>query len=93
MAAGKWTAEQIPAQTGKTALITGANSGIGYQAALELARHGAHVLLGCRNEGKGRDALARLQREAPGASAEVVELDMASMASIRRSSSGPCVCP
>lgn len=84
MAAGKWTAEKMPSQAGKTALVTGANSGIGYQAALELARHGAHVLLGCRNEAKGRDALARLQREAPGASAEVVELDMASMASIRR---------
>ena len=83
MAAGKWTAEQIPSQAGKTALVTGANSGIGYQAALELARHGAHVLLACRNAAKGQAALARLQREAPGASAEVVELDMASLASIR----------
>jgi len=83
MATGKWTAEQIPSQAGKTALVTGANSGIGYQAALELARHGAHVLLGCRNEAKGRAALERLLREAPGASAEVVPLDMASLASIR----------
>jgi NAD(P)-dependent dehydrogenase (short-subunit alcohol dehydrogenase family) len=83
MATGKWAAEQIPSQVGKVALITGANSGIGYQAALELARHGAHVLLGCRNEGKALAALERLQREAPGASAEIVELDMASMASIR----------
>jgi NAD(P)-dependent dehydrogenase (short-subunit alcohol dehydrogenase family) len=83
MANGKWTAEQIPSQAGKTALVTGANSGIGYQAALELARHGAHVLLGCRNEAKGQEAVARLQREAPGASAELVELDMASLASIR----------
>ncbi len=83
MATGKWTAEQIPSQAGKTALITGANSGIGYQTALQLARHGAHVLLGCRNEAKGSAALERLQREAPGASAEVVQLDMASLASIR----------
>jgi NAD(P)-dependent dehydrogenase (short-subunit alcohol dehydrogenase family) len=83
MASGKWTAEQIPSQAGRVALVTGANSGIGYRTALELARHGAHVLLGCRNEAKGRAALERLQREAPGASAEVVELDMASLESIR----------
>ncbi len=82
MAAGKWTARQIPSQAGKTVLITGANSGIGYQAALELARHGAHVLLGCRNEAKGRAALERLLREAPNASAEMVQLDIASLASI-----------
>jgi NAD(P)-dependent dehydrogenase (short-subunit alcohol dehydrogenase family) len=83
MAATPWTAEQIPSQSGKTALVTGANSGIGYQAALELARHGAHVLLGCRSAAKGADALARLLAEVPGAQAEVVELDMASLASVR----------
>ena len=84
MAAGqRWTAEQMPSQTGKTILITGANSGIGYQAALELARHGAHVILGCRSEGKGQAALDRLRREAPGASAELALLDMASLASLR----------
>ena len=83
MATEKWTAEQIPSQQGKTALVTGANSGIGYQAALELARHGAHVFLGCRDLAKGNAALARLQREAPGASAEVAELDMASLPSVR----------
>jgi NAD(P)-dependent dehydrogenase (short-subunit alcohol dehydrogenase family) len=83
MATKKWTAAETPSQAGKTVLITGANSGIGYQAALELARHGAHVLLGCRNAAKGNAALVRLLQEAPGASAEVVELDMASLASIR----------
>ena len=83
MAESKWTAEKIPSQAGKTALVTGANSGIGYQAALELARHGAHVLLGCRNYAKGQAALERLLREAPGVSAELVELDMASLSSIR----------
>jgi NAD(P)-dependent dehydrogenase (short-subunit alcohol dehydrogenase family) len=88
MAAPKWTAEQIPSQAGKTALVTGANSGVGYQAALELARHGAHVLLGCRNAEKGKAALERLGGEAPGASAEVVSLDMASLASIRAFAAG-----
>jgi NAD(P)-dependent dehydrogenase (short-subunit alcohol dehydrogenase family) len=83
MAATKWTVQQIPSQTGKTALVTGANSGIGYQAALVLARHGAHVLLACRNAAKGLAALERLKREAPGAAAELVEVDMASLASIR----------
>lgn len=82
-AGNKWTAEQIPPQAGKTALVTGANSGIGYQTALELARHGAHVLLGCRSTAKGLAALDRLKKEVPGANAELVELDMASLASIR----------
>jgi NAD(P)-dependent dehydrogenase (short-subunit alcohol dehydrogenase family) len=79
----KWTAEQIPSQAGKTALVTGANSGIGYQAALEFARHGAHVLLGCRSTAKGLAALEKLKKEVPDANAELVELDMASLASIR----------
>jgi NAD(P)-dependent dehydrogenase (short-subunit alcohol dehydrogenase family) len=83
MAASKWTAGQIPSQAGKVVLITGANSGIGYQAAREMARHGAHVLLGCRDAAKGHAALERLGQEVPGASAEVVSLDMASLASIR----------
>jgi NAD(P)-dependent dehydrogenase (short-subunit alcohol dehydrogenase family) len=88
MASSKWTAAEIPSQSGKAALVTGANSGIGYQAALELARHGAHVLLGVRSKAKGDAALARLRQEAPGASAEVVELDMASLASIRSFAEG-----
>jgi len=87
MAAGrssaKWNVSMIPSQAGKMVLVTGANSGIGYQAALELARHGAHVLLGCRSASKGLTALERLRKEAPGAQAEVVELDMASLGSVR----------
>jgi NAD(P)-dependent dehydrogenase (short-subunit alcohol dehydrogenase family) len=79
----KWSAANIPSQSGKTALITGANSGIGYQAALELARHGAHVLLGVRDLAKGEAAVARLKGEVPNAEAEFVPLDMASLASIR----------
>lgn len=79
-----WTVADIPSQTGRRALITGANSGIGYYTALELARKGAHVLLGCRNKQKGGAALERLKAEVPGARAEVVLLDLASLESIRR---------
>jgi NAD(P)-dependent dehydrogenase (short-subunit alcohol dehydrogenase family) len=84
MASPKWTTADIPALNGKTALITGANSGIGFQAALELARHGAHVILACRNAEKGTAALARLQAEVPGSSAEVVSLDVSSIADVKR---------
>jgi NAD(P)-dependent dehydrogenase (short-subunit alcohol dehydrogenase family) len=78
-----WEAAQMPSQAGKMALVTGANSGIGFQAALELGRHGAHVLLGCRDAAKGLAALDKLRAAVPGAQAEVVQLDMASLASIR----------
>jgi NAD(P)-dependent dehydrogenase (short-subunit alcohol dehydrogenase family) len=84
LASPKWIVADIPSLTGKTALITGANSGIGYQAALELARHGAHVLLACRSAEKGAAALARLLVEAPVASAEVVLLDVSSIADVKR---------
>ena len=80
----KWTADRMASQAGKVALVTGANSGIGYQTALELARQGAHVLLGVRDRGRGEAALARLRGAVPMASAELAELDMASLASIRR---------
>lgn len=81
-ASGGWSAAEIPSQAGRRALITGANSGIGYHAALELARKGAHVLLACRNRGRGDAALERLRAQVPGASAEVVLLDLASLQSV-----------
>jgi len=86
--ATQWTTAQIPSQSGKTALITGANSGIGYQAAVELARAGAHVLLGVRDLQKGSEALRKLRATVPNASAEVVQLDMASLASISAFAAG-----
>ncbi len=78
-----WTVADIPSQVGRRALLTGANSGIGYHAALELARKGAHVLLAARDHNRGQAALARLQREAPGSSAELVLLDLASLDGVR----------
>ena len=77
-----WTVASMPSQAGRRALITGANSGIGYHAALELARKGAHVLLACRDKAKGDRALERLRAEVPAASAEVVVLDLASLESV-----------
>jgi NAD(P)-dependent dehydrogenase (short-subunit alcohol dehydrogenase family) len=77
-----WTAADMPSQAGKRILITGANSGIGYHAALKLARKGAELLLACRNRDRGEEALARLHVEAPGANAELVILDLASLASV-----------
>jgi NAD(P)-dependent dehydrogenase (short-subunit alcohol dehydrogenase family) len=78
-----WTADEIPSQAGKCAIVTGANSGIGYHTALELARKGASVVLACRNPAKAADALARLKAAVPGAKAELAALDLSDLESVR----------
>ncbi|WP_328619954.1 oxidoreductase [Streptomyces sp. NBC_00354] len=78
-----WNAENIPDQSGRTAVVTGANSGIGYVAARELARRGADVVLACRSAARGRAAVVRLRAEVPGAEVEFVPLDLADMDSVR----------
>lgn len=78
-----WTPADIPPQAGRRILITGANSGIGYDAALELARRGANVVLACRDRAKGEVALAALRKEIPSADAELAQLDLALLASVR----------
>jgi NAD(P)-dependent dehydrogenase (short-subunit alcohol dehydrogenase family) len=83
MATG-WTAADMPDQHGRIALVTGANSGIGYHQALELARKGAHVLLACRDAGRGQDARAAIAGEVAAASVEVVQLDLADLDSVAR---------
>ena len=74
----KWTADQIPDQTGRTAVVTGANSGLGLSTARELARTGAHVVLACRNLEKGEPALTEV-----GSGAELEQLDLASLESVK----------
>ncbi|MFE9834658.1 oxidoreductase [Streptomyces sp. NPDC005551] len=78
-----WNASDIPDQSGRTAVVTGANSGLGYVSARELARRGARVLLACRSEERGQEAGDRLVAEVPGADVRFVRLDLGELASVR----------
>jgi NAD(P)-dependent dehydrogenase (short-subunit alcohol dehydrogenase family) len=78
----KWTTADIPPQNGKLAVVTGANSGIGWHTALELARAGSEVILTARSESKGRDAVDRIRRQLPQAKVRAEILDLASLASV-----------
>jgi NAD(P)-dependent dehydrogenase (short-subunit alcohol dehydrogenase family) len=79
----KWTAADIPDQTGRVAVITGANTGLGYETAAALADHGARVVLAVRNLDKGKDAAARITANSPHADVALQELDLTSLDSIR----------
>lgn len=79
-----WTAKDIPDLSGKTAIITGANSGIGLETARELARNGAQVVLACRNERKGAAALDDLRKGSANAEVELELLDLADLGSVER---------
>jgi NAD(P)-dependent dehydrogenase (short-subunit alcohol dehydrogenase family) len=79
----KWTTADIPDQTGRVAVITGANTGLGYETARALAEHGAHVVLAVRNLEKGKDAVARITAASPRADVALQELDLTSLDSIR----------
>ena len=78
----KWTPAAMPDLKGKTAVVTGANSGLGYYTALELARHGAQVVLACRSREKTETALRELAAAAPGAKLEFMALDLSDLDSV-----------
>ena len=78
-----WSVEDIPDQTGRTALVTGANSGLGLHTTIALAKRGARVLMACRNPDKADEALARVTGSVTGAKVELLPLDLASLDSVR----------
>jgi len=80
----RWTADDVPDQSGRTAVVTGANSGLGLVTTLELARAGATVLMACRNLEKGAAAADQIRESVPNAQVEVVELDLCSLDSVRQ---------
>jgi NAD(P)-dependent dehydrogenase (short-subunit alcohol dehydrogenase family) len=78
----RWTVTDIPDQNGRTAVVTGANTGIGYEIAIALAARGANVVLAVRNLRKGMAAAELIARRYPDANVAVQELDLASLASV-----------
>lgn len=79
----KWTTARIPDQTGRVAIVTGANTGLGLETAKALAAKGAHVVLAVRNLDKGKAAVDWIARSAPTADLELQQLDLGSLASVR----------
>lgn len=80
----RWSAADVPDQTGRTAVVTGANSGIGFEAATVLASRGATVVLACRNPSRAQGALDRIRAASPEADVSTLELDLNSLASVRK---------
>ena len=79
----KWTASDVPDQSGRIAVVTGANSGLGFDTAAVLADKGAHVVLAVRNLDKGGQAVDRIKAASPNAVVSLQELDLSSLASVR----------
>jgi NAD(P)-dependent dehydrogenase (short-subunit alcohol dehydrogenase family) len=78
-----WTTENIPDQSGRVAIVTGANSGIGYETARALAKKGATVIMACRNQGKGEAAAQQILNEQPKGHVEMMHLDLGDLDSVR----------
>lgn len=77
-----WSATDIPDQSGRVAVVTGANGGLGLETARELARKGAHVVMAVRNQQKANEAVSNIRATVPDASLELVALDLGSQASV-----------
>ena len=78
-----WTEKNVPDQSGRLAIVTGSNTGLGYDNARALAAHGAKVVMAVRDTAKGEEAAARIRRLTPGADVAVHKLDLGSLASVR----------
>jgi NAD(P)-dependent dehydrogenase (short-subunit alcohol dehydrogenase family) len=78
-----WTAEEIPDQHGRTAIVTGANSGLGRVVARELAKRGAIVIIASRDHAKGAEAAREITAAFPSSNVEAAQLDLANLGSIR----------
>ncbi|MBJ7341452.1 SDR family NAD(P)-dependent oxidoreductase [Mycolicibacterium sp.] len=78
-----WTTADIGDQTGRTAIVTGANTGLGYETAASLAAAGAHVVLAVRNLDKGKEAVSRITAATPSADVTLQQLDLGSLESVR----------
>jgi len=83
MARERWTEADVPGQEGRVAVVTGANSGIGFEAAAVLAERGATVVLACRNPDRAREAVARIEARGARGTVRAIQLDLASLASVR----------
>ena len=84
MPRGKWTAARdMPDQSGRVAVVTGSNTGIGLETVAALARRGAHVVLACRDQAKGRSAAAGIAAGGVAGTLDVMVLDLADLASVR----------
>ena len=79
----KWTERNIPEQRGRVMIVTGANSGLGWETARALAQKGATVILACRNPAKAEDAAARIAALAPSGRAVAMRLDLADLGSVQ----------
>ena len=79
-----WTPEDIPDLSGTRALVTGVTSGIGEKTVIELARHGAQVILGARNPAKLEASIRTIEKEVPGAALQPLSIDVSDLSSIRR---------